>query len=183
MDMTSPEDAQEIDLLYIDMMIPHHASIIALSQAALPRLHDERLRTLAEAVVTAQSSEIDELRGYRLAFYGSAEPEPLDEHGMMQLMGDSTQPMDEMMAEMDTAAQLAAFCAATDPDLAFIDLTIPHHASAIITSQVVVAEAAHPEIRAFAERVIEVQQREIDELRQIRAELAGAATPEATPAR
>ena len=28
--------AMEIDMAYIDMMIPHHESIVALSQAALP---------------------------------------------------------------------------------------------------------------------------------------------------
>jgi uncharacterized protein (DUF305 family) len=36
--------AMEFDQMYIDMMIPHHQSIIALAQAALPRLTDERLR-------------------------------------------------------------------------------------------------------------------------------------------
>lgn len=179
MPMDSAASAQEIDLLYIDMMIPHHASIIALAQAALPRLQDERLRALAEAVVTAQTAEIEELQGYRLEFYRSATPESIDEHGMMQLMGDSTQSMDEMMAEMDTDAQLAAFCAAADADLAFIDLTIPHHESAVVSSQVVVAKAVHPEIRDFAQRVIEAQQREIDELTQIRLELTGQATPTA----
>ncbi len=37
----------EFDQLYIDMMLPHHGSIVAMAQAALPLLQDERLRTLA----------------------------------------------------------------------------------------------------------------------------------------
>ena len=116
MSMSTPVAAVEIDLLYIDMMIPHHAlaSIIALSQVALPHLQDERLRTMAQAIIDTQAAEIEELKGYRLRFFGDAEPQSLDESGMMQLMGDSSKPMDAMMREMDGKAQIAAFCAAAD---------------------------------------------------------------------
>ena len=176
MDMS--DETMEVDLAYIDMMIPHHASIIALSQVALTELQDERLRRIAEAIIDAQDAEIQELKGYRLEFYGSAEPEPLDEQQMMQLMGDMAKSMDAMMSEMDADAQIAAFCSAENADVAFIDLTIPHHESAIAGSEVVLAQAIHPEIRDFAQRVIDAQQREIDELVQIRLELQGTATPE-----
>jgi uncharacterized protein (DUF305 family) len=168
-----------IDLAYIDMMIPHHASIIALSQAAFPLLQDDRLRTMAQGVIDAQTAEIEELKGYRLELYGSADPQPVSDHAMMALMGDSDKPMDAMMTEMDANAQMAAFCAALDPDLAFIELTIPHHESAVLTSEVVVTGAEHPEIRDFAQRVIDAQQSEIEQLEQIRLELTGSATPEA----
>ena len=179
MDMGSPV-SQDIDLMYIDMMIPHHASIIALSQAALPRLEDERLRTLAQNVIDAQSAEIEELKGYRLEFYGSADSQPIDEQAMMMLMGDMEHSMDAMMSEMDATAQVAAICAALDVDVAFIDLTIPHHESAIMASHVVVEQAVHPEMRDFAQRVIEAQEGEIEELQQIRLELTGSAVVAAT---
>ena len=169
----------DIDLLYIDMMIPHHASIVALSEAALPLLQDERLRIMAQSVIDAQTAEIEELKGYRLELYGSADPQPVSDHAMMELMGDSEKSMDAMMTEMDASAQVAAFCAASDPDLAFIDLTIPHHESALLTSEVVVERAVHPEIRNFAQRVIDAQQSEIEQLQQIRLELTDSATPEA----
>jgi uncharacterized protein (DUF305 family) len=51
----------EFDQLYIDMMIPHHQSIIALAQAAQERLTDERLQAMAENIITAQDAEITEL--------------------------------------------------------------------------------------------------------------------------
>ncbi len=187
MDMGSPMAgmegmAMELDQLYIDMMIPHHASIVAMAQAALTRLEDERLVEIAERIVATQSAEIEELRGYRTDFYGGAEPMPMDDHsmGMMaEAMPGMTGDMDEMAAQMDPRAQVAAICAAGDADLAFIDLTIPHHESAIAASEAAVERATHDEIRAFAERVIADQRREIDELRAIRAELAGTASPEA----
>ena len=183
MDIASPSaETAELDQLYIDMMIPHHASIVALSEAALPRLHDGRLRTIAQDIIDAQTAEVAELRGYRAAFYGSPDPLPLDEAAMMRLTPGAVTPMDEMMGQMDAATQVAAFCAAADADLAFFDLTIPHHESAISASQTASAGATHPEIVAFARRVIVDQQREIDELTAIRAELSGAATPDAAAA-
>jgi len=178
-DMGTPAASTKFDQAYIDMMIPHHASIVALAQAALPRLTDERLRALAETIIDAQTAEIGELRGYREKFYGSAEPMPMDEQAMTRMMPGMTMPMDEMMAQMDAATQVTTFCAATDADLAFIDLTIPHHRSAITASEAALQQATQAEIRTFAERVIEDQRREIDELSAIRQELDGSATPEA----
>jgi len=180
--MTGMAMDPEFDQLYIDMMIPHHASIVALAQSALPRLQDERLRGIAQAMIDAQRAEIEELVGYREAFYGSAEPMPMDDHtmGMMAEAMPSMGSMESMAVEMDADAQVALFCAAADADLAFIDLTIPHHESAIGASETALAQATREEVRTFAERVIEAQQREIDELLAIRAELVGQGTPTAS---
>lgn len=168
----------EFDQLYIDGMIPHHASIIPVAQAALPRLGDQRLVGIAENIVASQSAEIEELRGYRERFYGSREPMPMDEQSMATL--EQVMPgMGAMMAQMDPAADVATLCAAEDPDLAFIDLTIPHHRSAVAMSEAALDQSTHDEIRTFAERVIAAQQREIDELSAVRAELYGSATPAA----
>jgi uncharacterized protein (DUF305 family) len=96
---------------------------------------------------------------------------------MDQMMPGMSGTMDEMAFQMDIEAQVAAFCAAENPDLAFIDLTIPHHQMAIEASAIAASDAAHPELRDFARRVIDVQQREIETLQEIRAELAGEGTP------
>lgn len=171
----------EFDQMYIDMMIPHHASIIALAQASHDRLNDERLQTMADAIISAQQAEIEELRGYREQWYGSPESMPMDE-GMMGMMAEMMPGMGDMPSmqmQMNPAAKSAAFCAGENPDLAFIELTIPHHDMAIVASEAALEQATHDEIRAIAERVIQDQQREIDELRAIRQELTGESTPEA----
>jgi uncharacterized protein (DUF305 family) len=172
--------AVALDQAYIDMMIPHHQSIIPVAEAALPRLTDERLREIAQAVVAAQQPEIEELRGYREQWYGSAEPMPMDEAmmaAMVELLPGMSGTMEEMAFQMDAPAQVAAFCAAENPDLAFIDQTIPHHQMAIEASEVALEQATHPEVRDFAQRVIDAQQREIETLTEIRSEIAVSATP------
>ncbi len=176
--------AVEFDQLYIDMMIPHHQSIIALAQVALPRLTDARLQAIAQNIVAGQSAEIPELERYRQQFYGSAEPHPMDQAMMDQMMQimPGMGSMEDMAKQMDAAALVAEFCAAADPNLTFIDLTIPHHEMAIAASEMALAQATHQEIKDFAQTVIDAQQREIDELTAIRGELAGEATPAGTPA-
>ena len=182
MDMGTPEAGMDMDMsempfdqIYIDMMIAHHMGIIGLSQAALERLTDERLIEIAESVIAAQSAEIDELRGYREMFYGDPEPMPMDE-SMMEMMPQvmpATGMTDDMAFQMDPQAQVNAFCAAQDPDVTYIDLVIPHHQMAITSSQLAVEEADNEEVRAFAQRVIDDQQAEIDELTEIRSDISG----------
>jgi uncharacterized protein (DUF305 family) len=163
------------------MMIPHHQSIIALAQAALPRLTDERLQEIANAVIETQGAEITQLQEYREAWYGDPTPMPMDE-AMMAAMGQMMPgmgDMEAMAAQMDAEALVAAFCAVENPDLGFIDLTIPHHAMAIAASEAALEQAAHPEIQEVAQQVIDAQQREIEELTAIRQSLAESATPSA----
>jgi uncharacterized protein (DUF305 family) len=170
----------EFDQLYFDMMIPHHESIIAMAQAALPRLTDERLREIARTVVATQRPEVEELRDLRERIYGDAEPMPMDDRtmGMMdQAMPGMAGSIEEMAVQMDAAAQVTVICGTDSPDLTFIDLTIPHHESAIAASEAALDRAVHPETRAFAQRVIDAQRAEIGELTLIRQELAGAGTP------
>jgi uncharacterized protein (DUF305 family) len=169
----------EFDQMYIDMMIPHHESIMALAEIALPELDDPRLQEIAQAIIDAQGPEIEELRLLRGDWYGSPEPAMMDDAmmGMMTEMMPGMGSADDMMMQMSAEAQVQAFCAAGDKDLAFIDLVIPHHQMAIDSSMIAVEQAAHPELVAIAERVIAAQQAEIDELETIRAELTGVATP------
>lgn len=181
MDMGTPMSGQmpgmmgmNLDRMYIDMMIPHHASIIALAETALPELTDERLIAIAESIITVQSAEIEKLSGYREDLFGDRRVMPMDGSmmGMMMDMMPGMGSMDDMMFQMDAEAQVLAFCSAVNPDLAFIDQVIPHHEMAIASSEAVVANGTHPEIVTFAERVIADQQAEIDELNDIRDDLA-----------
>ena len=188
------------DEAYIDMMIPHHASIIALAEAARGRLTDPRLVRIANDIVSSQQGEIATLRADGAKWYGSPDAMPMggDVLGMLGMagmmgnaggsgmmgnaggsgmMGNAGAQEPEAMVLMDARALVAEFCAAENPDLAFIDLAIPHHQMAITASEAALKEATHEEIRAVARQVIAAQQREIDEMRAIRAELTGAATP------
>lgn len=161
-----------IDHLFIDMMILHHASIIALSEAALPRLTDERLQAIAQKIIDTQGAEIEELQALGQTLPGGEMPMAMDEAhmAMMMEMMPGMGSMEDMAVQMAPAAQVQAFCAAEDPDAAFIDMTIAHHEMAITASEAVLEQSTNEEVRAFAERVITDQQAEIDTLEEIRQE-------------
>ncbi len=175
MAMSDAPVTADFDQTYIDMMLPHHASVIALAQAALPRLQNADLQTIAMNIIASQSTELDELSALRQEFYGSTTPEPMDVvmPAMAQYMPAAYDLMMADMAMMDSDALVAEFCAQRDADLTFIDLVIPHHLSAIAASEVAATEATHHRIRDFAAAVIVAQQAEVDQMTSIRGSLTG----------
>jgi uncharacterized protein (DUF305 family) len=84
---------------------------------------------------------------------------------------------DQLRLLAHAAAQVAAICQADDSDLAFIDLTIPHHRMAIESSRIILEQTDRPQLHDFERRVIAAQDREIAELTGIRQDLAASATP------
>jgi uncharacterized protein (DUF305 family) len=172
--MESMHHQAEFDLMYIDMMIPHHESIIALSQVALSELTDPRLIDIAEAIVGTQDAEIDALTELRQEWYGDAEPVSMEM--MMEGMPGMGTDMAMMEQQMSAELQVQSFCAAEDKDLAFIEQVIPHHQMAIDASEMALEQAVHPELKEIARDVIDAQQQEIDTLEAIRTELTGEST-------
>jgi uncharacterized protein (DUF305 family) len=166
----------EFDLMYIDMMIPHHESIIALATVAVDELTHPRLIEIANAIVATQQAEIDELKALRAEWYGDAAPVSMDQMMGMPGVGSDMTVMDR---QMSAEWQVQTFCAAGDKDLAFIDQVIPHHQMAVDTSIAAVDLAAHPELVVIAQEVITAQEAEIAELEMIRAEITGQGTPTA----
>ena len=84
MDMMSAEemegmgmasDPQELanqdpfDKAFIDNMIPHHESAIAMAQVVLEESENPEIREIAEAIVDAQEREIEQMRSWRDEWY------------------------------------------------------------------------------------------------------------------
>jgi uncharacterized protein (DUF305 family) len=169
---------QEFDLMFIDMMIPHHESAIAMAQVALVRAEHEELRTLAQEIIAGQQAEIDQLTAWREAWYPGAPAMPMEQMGqmmmgMMQGMpgmrgtpGAGMWNAGGLMGMMDAAAEVQALCNASGPfDRAFIERMIPHHLSAVLMAQVALQRATHAEITQLAQAIIDAQEREIGEMR------------------
>jgi uncharacterized protein (DUF305 family) len=83
MDMPHLESARRFDRAFIDMMIPHHQGAIRMARVQLAQgSEDDELRELSEAIVAAQSEEIERMDRWRERWYGRPFPgEALPLHG------------------------------------------------------------------------------------------------------
>lgn len=64
-DLQMLRDAEDFDLMFIDMMIPHHEAAIAMAQALQQTTERPELQQLTEEIITAQQAEIEQMREWR----------------------------------------------------------------------------------------------------------------------
>jgi|SRR5215218_6020729 len=57
------------DKAFIDAMISHHESAIAMANVALKESKNEKIRSISEDIVKAQKREISEMRSWRQQWY------------------------------------------------------------------------------------------------------------------
>jgi uncharacterized protein (DUF305 family) len=172
--MAGMDMRQNFDLMFIDMMIPHHRGAIAMAKVALERGEHQEVRDLARAIVTTQQAEIDQLTAWREAWYPGVPAMPMDQMsqmmtammaGMPEMMGTPGAGMADMGGMMDPQAEVQALCnAAGDFDGAFLRMMIPHHQSAVVMATVALQHATHAEVKQLAQVIIDAQQREIAQM-------------------
>lgn len=74
MDMGELETAKPFDREFIDMMIPHHQGAIRMARIELAQGDDEEAKSLATAIIDAQSREIEAMNEWRTEWYGEPSP-------------------------------------------------------------------------------------------------------------
>ena len=70
--------ASPFDVVFVDMMIPHHEGALAMSKVLFARGTGARTRALAQQIASSQTLEIQQMRQFRLQVAGSAAPGPDD---------------------------------------------------------------------------------------------------------
>jgi uncharacterized protein (DUF305 family) len=59
-----------LDIMFLEMMIPHHQAAVDMSEEALSKAEHPELRDLARKIRDEQSSEIELMQGYLVAIQG-----------------------------------------------------------------------------------------------------------------
>jgi uncharacterized protein (DUF305 family) len=142
--MDGPAVTENFDAKFIDSMIVHHQSAIAMANQALTNTQRPELQTLARAIVTAQQGEIEQMQAWRTAWY----PDLPATGGLAMSMGEmSVKPGDAPY------------------DIRFVDAMIPHHEGAVAMAQAVQTNSKRPELLKLAADIIAAQNQEITQMR------------------
>ena len=139
------------DRMFVAGMIPHHESAVDMAELAQERAKTTFVKSLAEDIIKTQGEEI--------AFMREQDAE-LAEAGVE--MDDSMGGHEMMNAEAD----MAKLEAASDFDAEFMTMMIEHHEGAITMAKAEQADGKDPELKALAGRIIEAQQREIEQMQE-----------------
>lgn len=137
------------DVMFLQMMIPHHQQAIDISNIALKTSKDSELLALATTIIRAQTEEIEQMETW------------LKEAGASKDMGHS---MDGMGGMLD-ATELSSLSAATGKsfDLLWLKGMIAHHDGAIHMSSMI-ENAENVEIKTFGEKIVNNQSAEIAQM-------------------
>jgi uncharacterized protein (DUF305 family) len=146
-------------------MIPHHAQAIDMSEVASERASSPRVKDLASRIQAAQQPEIDLLSDF-LRTWGAPVPETSDmrmggmDHGAM---GHGSMP--GMMSADEMGRFEQANGVAFDP--MFVQMMIAHHQGAITMANTELTRGQNTEAKQLAQRMIDNQQREVDEMKDL----------------
>lgn len=146
--LTNP--TASLEKYFLEQMIPHHQGAIDMATVALQKSETDEVRGLSEAILSSQQAEIDQmtvwLKDWHNVNYGASHAGM--DHSMHSMSGDPS-----------------ALNRAKNFDTEFVRQMIPHHESAVIMAQMLLASNPRPELKTLAENIITAQQKEIGDMK------------------
>lgn len=145
--------ANQADVMFAQMMIPHHEQAVVMSDLVLAKQGlSTEVTALASAIKAAQQPEIDQMRGW-LRSWGAAEG---GEHaGHAGMSGMLTQE------QLDALQQAQG----VEAEKLFLSGMIGHHEGAVTMAKEAQGSGSHPEVQKLAAAIISSQQAEIDSMK------------------
>ena len=159
------ESAQhsEADVMFAQMMIPHHEQAIEMSDIILSK--DDvpaDVTSLAEEIKAAQGPEIAQLTDWLEQWGEPTQPEGMD----MDMGGDHDMAQMEGMLS-DEELQLLSDAPGPEAAELFLNQMIAHHEGAVAMAEDQVENGTYPPAVDLAQTIIDTQQQEIDTMQQM----------------
>lgn len=141
------------DIMFAQMMIPHHEQAVEMSALAQSRSQNPAVLELASEISAEQDPEIAQMQGW------------LEAAGVGFTM-DHEMPMDGMLSEREIEELASA--TGDDFDKLFLAGMIEHHEGAIDMAQMII-DSDNAEARALAEAIISSQTAQIEYMKELLA--------------
>jgi uncharacterized protein (DUF305 family) len=146
-----------IDRHFIEQMIPHHEGAISMAELALRRSKRTEIKTLAEAIIKAQTKETKDMSEWYENWFGVEVPE-----GSVGMMNGGM--MSQRGMHMGGTEDMATLEKAVDFDKAFIEAMIPHHQLALMMARMLEVGSNRAEMLQLAENINSSQSQEIEQM-------------------
>lgn len=154
MGMNSQHDmVGNIDKRFIEEMIPHHESAIAMAKIAQQKSTKPEIKTLANNIIASQSTEISTMSRWYKDWYGAGVPKQSGQTMMGGSMMSSQTDMDNLSS-------------ATDFDKSFLEQMIPHHQMAVVMANMLEQGTNRSEMKKLADDITAAQTKEIQQMKQ-----------------
>ena len=137
------------DVMFLQMMVPHHQQAIDISNIALKTSKDSELLALANAIIKAQTAEIVQMQSW------------LNDANVNPGMGHSMEGMGGMLteSELSTLNSLSG----SKFDAYWLRGMITHHKGAL-HMVTMIRDSNRPEFRNFGKEIVSVQTVEIEQM-------------------
>jgi uncharacterized protein (DUF305 family) len=146
-----PAEHNDTDTMFAQMMIPHHAQAVEMSDIVLKKQSlPESITALASRIKAAQAPEIEQMNDWLQAWNESAHMG--DSHGMPGMMSG------------DDLARLEA-AQGTEAAKLFLTQMIMHHEGAISMAKTESTDGRNADAIRLAKDIVTAQQAEIEEMR------------------
>lgn len=148
----------DADVTFAQGMIPHHEQAVEMAQLAADRAESDEVLDLAARIEAAQAPEIEEMT----AWLEDWDEEVPSGSGMEDHSGMGAGSGMGMMSAEDMEALMGA--SGDDFDRMFLEMMIVHHEGALEMAESQIVDGEFPDAIALAERIVDTQQAEIDEM-------------------
>lgn len=147
----------ELDKAFVTGMLAHHRAATDMAKVEVEKGKNADVKALAQRIIDAQTAEIEQL---------TAIGKDIGASPSMEMTG----PMGSMMGvpmttEMSKMAGMVA--ASPNVDMMFLQMMIPHHASAIGMANEEQQNGANADLVALAKKIIKDQAKEIGEMQSL----------------
>ena len=138
------------DIMFLQMMIPHHQQAVDISNLAMKTSKDPELLALAKKIANDQAAEIIQMQGW------------LNDANVNAGMGHSMDGMGGMLNDAELSALNAE--SGTKFDLLWLKGMTGHHDGAIHMTTMI-RDASNPDIKAFGDKVVADQTAQIEQMK------------------
>jgi uncharacterized protein (DUF305 family) len=148
-------DFNDADVMFLQMMYPHHAQAIDMAKLVAGRSQDQQVITLAQNIEKAQGPEMTQMTDLLKSF---GKPAPAADSGHMG-MGN--------MPGMMSAEQMTSLegLSGVEFDRMWLQMMIDHHTGAIDMSNTELRDGSNPDAKKMAQAIIANQEAEITQMR------------------